>query len=138
MKEYLKISLLPKDTNMHGTIFGGVIMSHLDLAGAICARDQFDNRFVTLLVHEIRFLHPVFVGDLLMFKGEVVDSGTTSVTVRILVDVERIDTREVLAVTEARIVYVAVDRDRGKVPLVPRSGGGALAAGGRPEPGRTD
>ena len=120
MKEYLKISLLPKDTNMHGTIFGGVIMSHLDLAGAICARDLFDNRFVTLLVHEIRFLHPVFVGDLLMFRGEVVDHGTTSVTVRILVDVERIDTREVLRVTEARIVYVAVDRGRQKTALVPR------------------
>jgi acyl-CoA hydrolase len=74
------------------------------------------------LVHEIRFLHPVFVGDLLMFKGEVVGAGTTSVTVRIIVDVERIDTREVLRVTEARIVYVAVDRERGKVPLVTRRG----------------
>jgi acyl-CoA thioesterase YciA len=120
MKEYLKISLLPKDTNMHGTIFGGVIMSYLDLAGAICARDRFDNRFVTLVVHEIRFLHPVFVGDLLMFRGEVIDQGTTSVTVRILVDVDRIDTREVLRVTEARIVYVAVGKDRQKTSLVLR------------------
>lgn len=120
MKEYLKISLLPKDTNMHGTIFGGVIMSYLDLAGAICARDSFDNRFVTLVVHEIRFLHPVYVGDLLMFRGEVIDRGTTSVTVRILVDVERIDSRELLRVTEAQIVYVAVDRGRKKTALVPR------------------
>ncbi|MFO7652866.1 MAG: hotdog domain-containing protein [Candidatus Krumholzibacteriia bacterium] len=127
MKEYLKVSLLPKDTNMHGTIFGGVIMSHLDLAGAICARDSFDNRFVTLLVHEIRFLHPVFVGDLLMFGGEVVDHGSTSVTVRLVVEVERIDTREVLCVTEARIVYVAVDRERRKTRLQPRSNGPGAA-----------
>jgi acyl-CoA thioesterase YciA len=111
---------------MHGTIFGGVIMSHLDLAGARCARDVFDNRFVTLLVHEIRFLQPVFVGDLLTFNGAVVAHGTTSATVRIVVDVERLDSREVLRVTEARIVYVAIDRERRKTSLVPRgSGAGA-------------
>jgi acyl-CoA thioesterase YciA len=126
MKDYLKVTLLPKDTNMHGTIFGGVIMSHLDLAGALCARDVFDNRFVTLLVHEIRFLQPVFVGDLLTFNGAVVAHGTTSATVRIVVDVERLDSREVLRVTEARIVYVAIDRERRKTSLVPRgSGAGA-------------
>ncbi len=120
MKEYLKISLLPKDTNMHGTIFGGVIMSYLDLAGAICARDRFDNLFVTIVVREMRFLHPVYVGDLLSFRGEVIDQGTTSVTVKIEVDAERIDSREVFRVTDAEIVYVAVDRERGKTPLIAR------------------
>jgi len=123
MKEYLKISLLPKDTNMHGTIFGGVIMSHLDLAGAICARDRFDNLFVTVVVREMRFLHPVYVGDLLSFQGEVVDRGRTSLTVRIEVDAERIDSREVFRVTEAEIVYVAVDRQRRKTPLIERASG---------------
>ena len=120
MKEYLKISLLPKDTNMHGTIFGGVIMSYLDLAGAICARDRFDNLFVTIVVREMRFLQPVYVGDLLSFRGEVIGQGTTSVTVKIEVDAERIDSREVFRVTDAEIVYVAVDRERGKMPLVAR------------------
>jgi acyl-CoA thioesterase YciA len=121
MKEYLKISLLPKDTNMHGTIFGGVIMSHLDLAGAICARDRFDNLFVTVVVREMRFLHPVYVGDLLSFKGEVVSHGRTSVTIRIAVDADRIDSREVFRVTEAEIVYVAVDKDRRKTALLARA-----------------
>lgn len=125
MKEYLKISLLPKDTNMHGTIFGGVIMSYLDLAGAICARDRFDNRFVTIVAREMRFLHPVFVGDLLSFRGEVLSHGATSVTVKIEVDADRIDSREVFRVTDAELVYVAVDRERRKTPLIDRAGAAA-------------
>jgi len=125
MKEYLKITLLPKDTNMHGTIFGGVIVSHIDLAGAICARDAFDNIFVTIIINEIKFLHPVFVGDLLTFWGEEVEHGTTSVTVDIKVDAERLTTREIFRVTEARLVFVAVDGHGNKTPLVPRGESGA-------------
>ena len=135
MKECLKISLLPKDTNMHGTIFGGVIMSYLDLAGAICARDVFDNRFVTVQVDEMVFHHPVFVGDLLSFRGNVIGSGTTSVTVEIAVDVERIDNREVQRVTGARIVYVAVDRQGRKTALVARGGGAGDGGSGGSGPG---
>ncbi len=123
MKEYLKITLLPKDTNMHGTIFGGVIMSHIDLAGAICARDGFDNVFVTVFINEIRFLHPVFVGDLLTFWGEMVEHSTSSVTVDIKVEAERLTTREVCKVTEARLVFVAVDGKQHKTALVPRASG---------------
>ncbi|MFH1843974.1 MAG: hotdog domain-containing protein [bacterium] len=122
MKEYLKISLLPKDTNMYGTIFGGVIMSHLDLAAAHCARDVYENYFVTAFIHEMSFLHPVYVGDLVTFRGEVIDSGTTSVTVHVLVDAERLGTRAVNRVTEAKLVFVAVDRNGQKTPLIPRAG----------------
>ncbi len=123
LKEYLKISLLPMHTNMYGTIFGGVIMSYLDQAGAHCARDAFDNRFVTVHADGIRFLQPVNVGDLVTFRGRVVRSGTTSVTVDIEVDAERLDTREIVRVTEARLVYVAVGPDGGKTGLRPRAGG---------------
>jgi acyl-CoA thioesterase YciA len=123
MKEYLKISLLPKDTNTYGTIFGGVIMSHLDLAGAHCARDSYDNRFVTVFIHEMRFLNPVYVGDLVTYRGAIIGSGRTSVTVRLVVDAERVGTREVNRVTEAKIVYVAVDDKGVKTPLVPRGHG---------------
>jgi len=123
MKEYLKISLLPMHTNMYGTIFGGVIMSYLDQAGAHCARDAFDNRFVTVHADGIRFLQPVNVGDLVTFRGRVVGSGTTSVMVDIAVDAERLDTREIVRVTEARLVYVAVGPAGGKTPLVPRADG---------------
>jgi acyl-CoA thioesterase YciA len=120
MKEYLKISLLPKDTNMYGTIFGGVIMSHLDLAGAHCARDEFENRFVTVFIHEMSFLHPVYVGDLVTFNAEVLARGRTSVTIEIHVDAERLGSREINRVTEAKIVFVAVDDGGRKTPLVPR------------------
>jgi acyl-CoA thioesterase YciA len=120
MKEYLKISLLPKDTNMYGTIFGGAIMSHLDLAGAHCARDFYANRFVTVFIHEMSFLHPVYVGDLVVFRAEVANAGRTSVTIQIEVDAERLDTREIHRVTEAKIVFVAVDDKGKKTPLKPR------------------
>lgn len=119
-KEFLKISLLPQHTNVHGTIFGGVIMSYLDQAGAHCARDGFDNRFVTVFVDGLRFLHPVYVGDLVTFRGQLVRHGSTSVTVDVVVDAERFDTRELFRVTEARLVYVAVDERGRKVRLRPR------------------
>jgi acyl-CoA thioesterase YciA len=121
MQEYLKVTLLPKDTNMHGTIFGGVIMSHIDLAGAQCARDHFDNRFVTVFIHEMSFLHPVYVGDLVTFHGALVTAGKTSATVDVKVDAQRFDTREWYRVTEAKLVFVAVDLEGNKTPLVPRS-----------------
>ncbi len=120
-REYLMISLLPRDTNMYGTIFGGVIMSHIDLAAAHCARDHFANKFVTVVIKEMRFLRPVFVGDLVIFHGRVVTAGTTSVTIDIKVDVERLNSGEQFRVTEAQLVFVAVDEDRHKTPLVPRA-----------------
>jgi acyl-CoA thioesterase YciA len=122
MKEYLKISLLPKDTNMYGTIFGGVIMSHLDLAGAHCARDFYTNRFVTKFIHEMSFLYPVYVGDLVIFNAEIIKVGHTSVTVHVQVAAERLGTKELHRVTEAKLVFVAVDEEGRKTPLVQREG----------------
>jgi acyl-CoA thioesterase YciA len=122
MKEYLKISLLPKDTNMYGSIFGGVIMSHLDLAGAHCARDYYTNRFVTKFIHEMSFLHPVYVGDLVAYNAGIVKVGRTSVTVHVQAEAERLGTKKLQRVTEARLVYVAVDDQGRKTPLVSREG----------------
>ncbi len=121
MKEYQKITLLPRDTNGRGTIFGGVIMSAIDLAGAVCARDHFANRdFVTVFVHEMEFHAPVYVGDLLTLRGELVRAGRTSVTVKIVAEAERYDTAETVTVTEGLLVYVAVDERGQKTPLRPR------------------
>lgn len=120
MREYLKITLLPKDTNMHGTIFGGVIMSHLDLAAAQCARDHFDNKFVTIFINEMSFRHPVYVGDLVRFYGEIVKTSKTAVTVKMAVDAQHFDTREINRVTDAKLVFVAVDDQGRKTRLVPR------------------
>ncbi len=114
--------MLPKDTNSHGTIFGGVIMSYIDLAAAACCHDHFRNaKFTTVVVRELVFKQPVHVGDLLSLSGEVVAQGTTSVTVRIQAETQRCKGHDRAAVTEAELVFVAVDDEGNKTPLIPWS-----------------
>jgi acyl-CoA thioesterase YciA len=106
----IRITLLPRDTNSQGTIFGGVILSYIDTAGAIEAhRHTKMQRFVTVAMKEVIFHKPVFVGDLVSFYAEVVGVGTTSITVRVIVEVERLAKSERVRVTEAEVIYVAVD-----------------------------
>ena len=77
----IKVLLLPKDTNGVGTIFGGVILSHIDLASAVEARKVAPHRYVTVAMREVAFHAPVFVGDLVSFYTETRRIGRTSVTV---------------------------------------------------------
>jgi acyl-CoA thioesterase YciA len=120
----IKLVLLPKDTNAYGTIFGGVILSHIDLASAVEARKTAPLRYVTRAMHEVEFHEPVFVGDVVSFYAETVRVGRTSVTVRVRVEAERwrpggAAHGEVVHVTEAVVVLVAVN-DQGKsVPIRP-------------------
>jgi acyl-CoA thioesterase YciA len=114
----LRVTLLPKDTNRHGSIFGGIIMSHIDLAGAIEARRSCGPlNFVTVALDHVVFHKPVFVGDILSLYGETAKVGRTSVTVRVIVEASRSETQEVVRVTEADVVYVAVDKDWKPVPV---------------------
>jgi len=114
----LRITLLPKDTNKHGTIFGGVILSHVDLAGAVEARRSCGpHNFVTVAMDKIVFRAPVFVGDVVSFYAETLRLGRTSVTVKVTVEAERAESGETIRVTEAEIVYVAVDAERRPVPV---------------------
>jgi len=114
----LRITLLPRDTNKHGTIFGGVILSHVDLAGAVEARRSCGPRnFVTVAMDKVVFRAPVFVGDVVSFFTETLRIGRTSVTVKVTVDAERAESGETARVTEAEIVYVAVDADRRPIPI---------------------
>src|SRR6266480_2784826 len=128
MKPYqdpaIRITLLPRDTNSQGTIFGGVILSYIDMAGAIEAhRHTRMERFVTVAMREVIFHKPVFVGDLVSFYAETVNVGTTSITIRIIVETERVGSRsEVVRVTEAEVVYVAVDENRLKTRIVKGEG----------------
>ena len=118
----IRITLLPRDTNSAGTIFGGVILSYIDMAGAIEAhRHTRMPRFVTVAMREVIFHKPVFVGDLVSFYAETVSMGKTSITIRVIVETERVgSTTEVLRVTEAEVVYVAVDENRQKTAIVNR------------------
>jgi acyl-CoA thioesterase YciA len=106
----LRITMLPRDTNARGTIFGGVILSHIDLAGGIAASRQAPRNFVTRAMREVEFIAPVYVGDVVSFYTSVLRHGTTSVTVKVSVEAERgKDPRHRVKVTEAEVIYVAVD-----------------------------
>ena len=104
--------MLPRDTNAHGTIFGGVILSHIDLAGAIAASRQAPRNFVTRAMREVGFIAPVYVGDVVSFYTRVLREGKTSVTIEVVVEAERSEEpRRQIKVTEADVVYVAVNED---------------------------
>jgi len=115
----IRITLLPRDTNSQGTIFGGVILSYIDVAGAIEAhrRTQMP-RFVTVAMKEAIFHKPVYVGDLVSFYTETIRIGTTSITVRVIVETERFWKGERVRVTEAEVIYVAVDERGNKLTIV--------------------
>lgn len=117
----IRITMLPRDTNGYGTIFGGVILSYIDLAGGIEARRQCPTRkFVTKAMREVVFVAPVYIGDLVTFYATVIRKGRTSITVDIEVEVERLGitgTKEILRVTEAEVVFVAVDENGRPIPL---------------------
>jgi acyl-CoA thioesterase YciA len=115
----IKVLLLPKDTNALGTIFGGVILSHIDLASAVEARKLKALRFVTKAMREVEFHQPVFVGDVVNFFTETVRVGRTSITVRVSVEAERwgAGRGEQVKVTEAEVVLVAVDERGQPMPI---------------------
>ena len=115
----IRITLLPRDTNSRGTIFGGVILSYIDTAGAIQAhRHTKMERFVTVAMKEVIFHKPVFVGDLVSFYADTVRIGSTSITVRVTVEVERLGKSERVRVTEAEVIYVAVDEKGEKMKIL--------------------
>ena len=113
----IKVVLLPKDTNAFGTIFGGVILSHIDQASAVEARKAAPLKYVTKSMREVEFHEPVFVGDLVSFYCETLRVGTTSITVRVIVEVERLGKSERVRVTEAEVIYVAVN-EKGEKTLI--------------------
>ncbi len=120
MDPTLRITLLPRDTNKHGSIFGGVILSHVDLAGAVEVRRSCGPRnYVTVAMDKVVFHKPVFVGDIVSFYSQTVKIGRTSVKIRVVVEATRADSQETVRVTEAEVVFVAVDADWRPVPIKP-------------------
>ena len=114
----IRVVLMPKDTNAHGTIFGGVILSYIDIAAAIEARKHTLKKIVTKAMHEVVFVAPVFVGDIVSFYTELVRIGRTSITVKVMVEADRANhPGECARVTEAEVVYVAVDENRRPIPV---------------------
>ncbi|MCU0232517.1 MAG: acyl-CoA thioesterase [Thermoanaerobaculales bacterium] len=124
-----RVLMMPRDTNAAGTIFGGVILSYLDQAGAEEALCNGARRVLTVAMKEVSFLQPVYVGDLVSFYTTLVRTGRTSITVRVRVTAARhVDRSDEVLVTEAEITYVNVGEDLRPLPV----GGG----GGRPPAAR--
>ena len=116
----LRMMPMPSDANIHGDVFGGWIMSHVDIAGAVPAMRRAAGRVATVAVTSFVFKQPVFVGDLVSFYADITRTGKTSITVEVEVYCERNRLqREVVKVTEATLVYVATDEQRKPRALTP-------------------
>jgi acyl-CoA thioesterase YciA len=110
-----KVVMMPRDTNPHGTIFGGVLLSYIDQAGAIGALHEIRRAgwpvrpIVTVAMNRVEFHEPVFVGDVVTFYTRLVRIGRTSITMHVTVEADR--DGEPLKLTEAEVTYVAVEFD---------------------------
>jgi acyl-CoA thioesterase YciA len=119
----LRVVPMPADTNAAGDVFGGWIMSQVDMAGAIAALRRARGRVVTVAVNAFSFKQPVYVSDLVSFYAKVIKVGITSLTVDVKVYAERgwraPDPGVIVLVTDAVLTYVAIDSNRQKRPVPP-------------------
>lgn len=115
----IRITMMPRDTNAHGTVFGGIILSYIDIAGGVEAvRHTGHDRFVTVAMKEVIFHEPVFVGDLVSFYATTTKLGNTSISIKVIVESERFGSKgQIVRVTEAEVVYVAINQYREKVKI---------------------
>ena len=124
----VKVVMMPRDTNPYGTIFGGVLLSYIDQAGAVGARHEIQRRgflpqtIVTVAMDRVEFHEPVFGGVTVSVWTTVERIGTTSITVHVTVEAERDGAIQLL--TQAHVTYVAVrmeDNRRAPVPIAVRA-----------------
>jgi acyl-CoA thioesterase YciA len=116
----LKVIPMPADVNANGDIFGGWVMAHVDLAGAVIPARLVDGRMATVAVNQFVFKQPVRVGDILSFFAHITRMGNTSITVQVEVYAERFRAQgQYVKVTEASLTYVAID-ESGKPRPVPK------------------
>jgi len=114
----LRVMPMPSDTNPSGDIFGGWVMSQVDIAGGVAAARRARGRVATVAVNAFLFKQPISVGDVVSFYADIVKVGRTSVTVDVLVIAERHPENPVtVKVTEATLTYVALDQDGNKRPV---------------------
>jgi len=115
----IRVLMMPRDTNANGTIFGGVILSHLDQAGAVPAYRRCRGRIVTVSMDRVVFHQPVNVGDLVSYYARIVRVGRTSVTVQVIVEASRRLGDPAVEVTSANVTYVHVDDQGRPIPVPP-------------------
>ncbi len=115
----LRVTMMPRDTNVQGTIFGGIILSYIDQAGAVHVRRYGCQNVVTVAMEGVVFHQPVYVGDVVDLLTRTLAVGRTSVRVQVVVQATRYADNAQVLVTEAEVVYVNLDEKRRPTP-VPR------------------
>ena len=110
--------MMPRDTNALGSIFGGHILSLIDLAAGQHARSVAPKKYVTKVMREVQFLSPVFIGDSVSFYCDTLKVGRSSITIKVEVEATRgIDSLHTIPVTHAEVVMVAVDSNNRPIPI---------------------
>ncbi len=115
----LRVFAMPKDANANGDVFGGWVMSQMDLAGAVPAVERAGGRIATVAVNAMRFHQPIAVGDLVTCYADIASTGTTSISVKVETWAKRRRTSTQVKVTEGTFVYVAIDENGAKRALPP-------------------
>jgi acyl-CoA thioesterase YciA len=115
----IRLTMMPRDTNAHGTVFGGIILSYIDVAGGVEAvRHTKHERFVTVAMKEVIFHEPVYIGDLVSFYARTIRVGNTSITIHVDVEAERFGMHgQKVKVTSAEVTFVAINQFREKVQI---------------------
>ena len=115
----IRLTMMPRDTNAHGTVFGGIILSYIDIAGGVEAvRHTKHERFVTVAMKEVIFHEPVYIGDLVSFYARTLRMGNTSITIHVDVEAERFGMHgQKVKVTSAEVTFVAINQFREKVQI---------------------
>jgi acyl-CoA thioesterase YciA len=115
----IRTIMMPRDTNALGSIFGGHILSLIDLAAGQHARTVAPRKYVTKVMREVQFISPVFVGDAVSFYCTTKAVGRTSITIEVEVEAQRgVDALHTLQVTNAEVVMVAVDGNNRPIPIL--------------------
>ena len=107
----LSVMMMPRDANVYGTIFGGIILSYIDQAGFVEAKRHGIHRWVTASIERVDFTKPVYVGDVVRFITKTLKTGRSSVLIEVTVEAERFNTHDRVVVTTAKITMISVNEE---------------------------
>lgn len=113
----IKTIAMPADTNRYGDMFGGWLVSQMDLGGAVLAHSASRARMTTVAIDRMVFIQPVYVGDVVSCYAKVIKKGRTSVGINVEVWVERLENYAIEKVTEGLFTYVSIGEDRKPTPI---------------------
>ena len=113
----LSVMMMPRDANVYGTIFGGIILSYIDQAGFVEAKRHGIHRCVTASIERVDFTKPVYVGDVVRFITKTLKTGRSSVLIEVTVEAERFNTHDRVVVTTAKITMISVNEEGKSIPF---------------------